>query len=91
MNFARAKKKNNFLTGPSTPLASVYQKASPSAPILPLPVTLKFISTSHQSKLVAMDDQMEPFWLRRDGVMRTLSSEAIASEKEGEMCHVISP
>ena len=66
------------LTGPSNPLLSEYQKARPSAPTLPLPVTLNWISTSHQSKLVGCFDHIIPFCDRNDGVIRTLSSLAIA-------------
>ena len=47
----------------------------------PRPVTLNWISTSHQSNVVGVLDQMDPFWLRRDGVIRTLSSLAMASGK----------
>ncbi len=64
------------------PLLAVYQNASPSAPILPLPVTLKLISTSHQSNVVLNLPQIDPFWLRSDGVMRTLSSLAMASNNQ---------
>ena len=39
-------------TGPSKPLVVVNQKAKPSAPILPRPVTRKWTSTSHQSKVL---------------------------------------
>ena len=57
-----------------------YQNASPSAPIRPRPVTRKLISTSHQSKLVISRLQIIPFWLLSDGVIRTLSSLAMASK-----------
>lgn len=52
----------------------------PSAPIRPLPVIRKTISTSHQSKLVGVLVQMAPFWLLREGAIRTFSELAIASE-----------
>ena len=62
------------------PRQFTYQNASPSAPIRPRPVTRKLISTSHQSKLVISRLQIIPFWLLSDGVIRTLSSLAMASK-----------
>lgn len=53
---------------------------NPSAPILPLPVTLNAMSTSHQSKLMGCFDQIAPFWLLREGAIRTFSELAIASK-----------
>ena len=62
------------------PRQFTYQNASPSAPMRPRPVTRKLISTSHQSKLVISRLQIIPFWLLSDGVIRTLSSLAMASK-----------
>jgi len=39
---------------------NIFILTSPSAPILPRPVTLKTISTSHQSNVVWSFDQMDP-------------------------------
>lgn len=58
------------------------KQTNPSAPILPLPETLKTISISQLSKFVGCLVQMAPFWLLRDGATRTLSALAMASFKE---------
>lgn len=55
---------------------------NPSAPILPLPVILNAISTSHQLKLRGCFDQIAPFWLLSEGAIRTFSELAIASKQE---------
>lgn len=55
---------------------------NPSAPILPLPVILNAISTSHHSKFMGCLVQIAPFWLLSDGAILTFSELAIASEKQ---------
>lgn len=50
----------------------------PSAPIRPLPDTLKVTSASQLSKRTLFFVHMEPLWLRRDGVIRTWSALGIA-------------